>query len=93
MQQSHENESALRHFVLQGYVSAGEVISGKLRLFDKKRLIFIPAGNFNAVATAQWRSIHGRRDYLRRRMSSCEANSGSKKKNLWEGKGRERCGG
>jgi hypothetical protein len=35
MQLSHENDSSLRQFVLQGYVSAGEVISGKLRLFDK----------------------------------------------------------
>jgi hypothetical protein len=58
---------------------AGEVISGKLRLFDKKHLIFIPAGDFHAVTTAQQRSIQSRHDYLRRRMSSCAANSELKK--------------
>jgi hypothetical protein len=33
-------------------MSAGEIISGKLRLFDKEHFIFIPTGNFNAVAPA-----------------------------------------
>jgi hypothetical protein len=39
--------------VLQGDVPAGEIISGQLRCFDKKHFIFILAGNFNAVKTAQ----------------------------------------
>jgi hypothetical protein len=41
MQQSDENDSALSEFVLQGDMSAGEIISGKLRLFDKEHFIFI----------------------------------------------------
>ena len=53
MEQPHENDCSLSEFVLQGDVPAGEIISGKLRLFDKEQFIFIPAGNFNAVATAQ----------------------------------------
>jgi hypothetical protein len=47
------DDSSLRDLVVQRDVSACELISGKLRLFDKKHFIFIPAGNFNAVATAQ----------------------------------------
>jgi hypothetical protein len=39
--------------MLQGDVSSREIISGQLRLFYKKHFIFIPAGNFNVVATAQ----------------------------------------
>jgi hypothetical protein len=37
---------------LRVHMSAGEIISGKLRLFEKEHFIFIPARNFNAVAPA-----------------------------------------
>ena len=53
MKQPHEDDSSLSEFALQGDVSSGEIISGKLRFLHKKHFIFIPAGNFNAVATAQ----------------------------------------
>lgn len=53
MEQPDENDSSLGEFMLQGDVSSREIISGQLRLFYKKHFIFIPAGNFNVVATAQ----------------------------------------
>lgn len=82
MEKSHENDRTLSKFVLQRDMSSREIIPSELRLLDKKDFIFIPAGNLNAVATAHYRRVQNRHDYLHKRKSSSATKGGLKKRSL-----------
>jgi len=54
LQCADKDHSPIGQHALQGNVLTGKVVPGEIRLLDKKSLVFIPAGDFDAVGI-RWR--------------------------------------